>query len=148
MTEQTLLVIKPDAVKKGLAGYILKRFEDAGFRIKALRMLKLEKKFMERFYSHLKPKLNSRLFGNIVGWMCSGSIVVAVVECKNAVAKARQICGNTNPVKAKKGTIRALSADDLEKRAAQNKATRNLIHASGSREEAKREIAMFEKILR
>ncbi len=148
MREQTLLVIKPDAVKRGLAGYIIKRFEDKGFKIRAIKMLKLKKLFMNKFYSHLKPKLNPELFNNIAEWMCSGSIVVAVVECKNAVAKARQICGNTNPVKAKKGTIRALSADDLEKRAAQNKATRNLIHASGSREEAKREISMLRKFLR
>jgi nucleoside-diphosphate kinase len=128
---------------------MLKRFENASFSIVALKITKLSKSFMKKFYRHLKSKLNPRLFNAIIDYMCSGKVVIAIIERKNAVAIARKICGPTNPKEAPKGTIRGdFAIDDLVIRAKQNKATRNIIHASGSIEEAKEEIKMIKKYIR
>ncbi|MEM4641295.1 MAG: nucleoside-diphosphate kinase [Candidatus Pacearchaeota archaeon] len=149
MKERTLIIIKPDGVKKRLIGECLKRFEKAKFKIVALKVVKLRKRFMKKFYSHLKPKLNPKLFEAIINYMCSGNVVIAILERKNAVALARKICGPTNPKQATKGTIRGdFATDDLVARAKKNKATRNIIHASGSKEEAKREIKLFKNIFK
>ena len=148
MEEQTLIIIKPDGVKKGLISECFKRFEKAGFKIIALKITKLKKSFMKKFYQHLKSKLRPNLFNAIVDYMCSGKVVVAIVESKNAIAKARKICGPTNPKEAKKGTIRGdFATDDLVKRAKKNKETRNIIHASGSKKEAINEIKMIMELL-
>lgn len=147
--EKTLIIIKPDGVKKKLVGECLKRFERAGFDIIDLKVTKLKKSFVRKFYSHLKLKLRPKLFNAIVDYICSGKVVIAILERENAVEKARKICGNTNPKKAEKGTIRGdFATDDLIVRAKQNKATRNIIHASGSKEEAKKEIRMIKDIMR
>ena len=146
--EQTLIIIKPDGVKKKLAGECLKRFEKAGFEIIALKIAKLKKPFMKEFYKHLKLKLRLRLFNAIVDYMCSGKVVIAIIEGKNAISKTRKICGPTNPKEALKGTIRGdFATDDLVTRAKQNQATRNVIHASGSKQESRDEINMIKKIL-
>lgn len=144
MKEQTLIIIKPDGVKKKLVGECLKRFEKAKFDMLDLKIVQLKKPFMRKFYSHLKSKLRPKLFDAIVNYMSSGKVVVAVLERKNAVALARKICGPTNPKEAPKGTIRGdFATDDLVARAKQNKATRNIIHASGSKEEARKEILLI-----
>jgi len=144
MKEQTLIIIKPDGVKKKLVGECLRRFEKEGFDIVTLKVTKLKKPFMNKFYSHLKPKLRPKLFNAIINYLCSNKVVIAILERRNAVAKARKICGPTNPKEAQKGTIRGdFATDDLIKRAKQNKATRNIIHASGSKQEAKAEIRMI-----
>jgi nucleoside-diphosphate kinase len=148
MIEQTLIILKPDAVQRGLVESILDRFKKEGFSIKDLRSVKLNKEIMEKFYSHLKPKLNPELFDNISEWMCSERVFIGVFEREDAVAKAREICGDTDPSKAEEGTIRAMSADKLEERAALNLPTRNLIHASASREDAEREISIFRRFSR
>lgn len=145
--DKTLIIIKPDGVKKKLIGECLSRFEKAGFDIVDLKVTKLKKSFAKKFYAHLKRKLKPKLFNAIVDYMCSGKVAIAILERKNAVAKAREICGDTNPKKAKKGTIRGdFATDDLVVRAKQNKATRNIIHSSGSKKEAKQEIKMIKKI--
>lgn len=115
---------------------------------KSIKNAEAEKNFMRNFYSHLKSKLNKKLFDNIINWICSSEVVVAVLQGNNAVAKTRKICGPTNPKEAKKGTIRGdFSNDDLVKTAKQNKPVHNIIHSSGSREEARKEIKMFRKLL-
>lgn len=146
--ERTLIIIKPDGVKKKLVGECLKRFEKANLEIVALKVTKLKKSFMKKFYAHLKPKLRKKLFNAIVDYMCSGKVVIAILQGKNAISKARTICGPTNPKEAPKGTIRGdFATDDLVERAKKNKATRNIIHASGSREEARKEIKMIISLL-
>ncbi len=144
MKEKTLVIIKPDGVKKRLAGECLKRFERAGLGIAGLKVAKLRKPFMGKFYAHLKPKLRKKLFNAVIDFMCSGKVVMAVIEGENAVARVRKICGPTNPKEAPKGTIRGdFSTDDLAARARQNKATRNIIHASGSEEDARSELKLI-----
>ena len=148
MKEQTLIIIKPDGIRKKLIGECLRRFENKGFKIKVLEVIRLKKPFMNKFYSHLKKSLRQRLFNAIVDYMCSGEVVVSVIERKNAVLEARKICGSTNPKKALKGTIRGdFATDDLIERAKHNQATRNIIHASGSKEEAIKEIKLIKKLL-
>ncbi|MCX8193998.1 MAG: nucleoside-diphosphate kinase [Candidatus Pacearchaeota archaeon] len=148
MKEKTLIIIKPDGVKKHLVGECMRRFEKKGFSIVALKITELKKPFMQKFYYHLKQKLKPRLFNAIINYMCSGNVVIAILERKNAVALARKMCGPTNPKEAPKGTIRGdFATDDLVIRAKQNKATRNIIHASASKKEAEREIRLIKKLL-
>jgi nucleoside-diphosphate kinase len=147
MKQKTLIIIKPDGMKKRLAGECLKRFEKAGLEITFLKITKLNRKFVNKFYAHLKPKLRPKLFAAITEFMSSGKVAVAVLEGRNAVARVRKICGPTNPKEAPKGTIRGdFSTDDLAVRARQNKATRNIIHASGSGKEAINEINQIKKL--
>jgi len=146
--ERTLIIIKPDGVKKKLVGECLKRFENADFEIVALKVTKLKKSFLKKFYKHLKEKLRPKLFDAIIAYMCSGKVVIAILERENAVALARKICGATNPREAEKGTIRGdFATDDLIERAKKNKATRNIIHASSSVKEAKEEIRIVSKLV-
>ena len=148
MKQKTLLIVKPDGVKKGLVGECIKRFENNGFEILALKLTKLSKPFVADFYKHLKPKLNPKLFKAIIEFMSSGIVAIIIAERDNAVLKAREICGATNPKEAKKGTIRAdYSKEDLRINAKKNKATPNIIHASGSAEEAADEIRKIKKLL-
>lgn len=148
MKEKTLVIIKPDGVKKGLVGECLKRFEKAGFEILSLKVTKLSKSFMRDFYSHLKKKLNPKLFNAIVDYLCSGKVVIAILEGDNAVSKARKICGPTDPKQAPKGTIRGdFATDSLDLKKKQNKATKNIVHSSGDRKEAKDELRKIKKLL-
>ncbi|MBI4143871.1 nucleoside-diphosphate kinase [Candidatus Woesearchaeota archaeon] len=145
--EQTLVIIKPDGVKKRLVGECLKRFEKKGFSIVWLKRMTFSKSFVKRFYSHLAPpRLTKKLFSAVVCYLSSGPVVAVVLEAGNAVKKARQITGPTDPSKALRGTIRGDYATDvLAVRAKQGKACRNIIHASGSPEEAKNEIRLVGK---
>lgn len=146
--EKTLVIIKPDGVKKRLIGECLKRMEKADLAITSIKITQLKRQFMVKFYGHLKKKLNPELFNAIVSYLCSGKVAVAVVEGRNAVAKVRNICGPTNPKAAPRGTIRGdFATDSLEARARQNQATRNIIHASGSRDEALAEIKSIRPLL-
>ncbi|MEM0365317.1 MAG: nucleoside-diphosphate kinase [Candidatus Nitrosocaldus sp.] len=134
-SSKTLIVIKPDAVRKNLIGSILKRFEDEGFRIRELRMLRLSKEDAEEFYSVHKDK---PFFNELVQFITSGSIVAAILEDESsnddggmdAIAKVRRIIGATNPSKAEEGTIRRLYGSSI---------TENAIHASDSIESFERE---------
>ncbi|NCO23049.1 nucleoside-diphosphate kinase [bacterium (Candidatus Moisslbacteria) CG12_big_fil_rev_8_21_14_0_65_36_11] len=142
--EKTLIIIKPDGVRKNLIGECLRRFEKEGLEIINLKMAKFKKPFVKVFYSHLKSKVSRKLFQTIIDFMCSHKIVIAVLEGEGAVKKARKICGPINPKEAKKGTIRGdFSSDDLIENTRRNRATRNIIHSSGSKIEARREIGMI-----
>ena len=146
MGEKTLIIIKPDGVKKNLIGECLRRFEKKGLKVISLKMAKFKKPLMRVFYSHLKSKVSRKLFQAIIDFICSYKIVIAVLEGKGAVKKARKICGDINPQEAKRGTIRAdFSSDDLIENTRKNRATRNIIQSSGSKIQAKREIGMMIK---
>ncbi len=129
--EQTLSIIKPDAVKKGVIGKIIDRFESNGLRIAAMKKVELSKKDAEGFYAVHKER---PFFGELVEFMTSGPVVVMVLEGENAVLKNRELMGATNPKEAEKGTIRADFAESIDA---------NAVHGSDSLENAKIEISFF-----
>ncbi len=129
--EQTLSIIKPDAVSKGVMGKIIDRFESNSLRIAAMKKIKLTKEMAAEFYEVHKER---PFFNDLVEYMTSGPVVVMVLEGENAVAKNRELMGATNPKEAAPGTIRADFAESIEA---------NAVHGSDSLENAKREIAFF-----
>jgi len=129
--ERTLSIVKPDAVAKDVIGQIYQRFERAGLRIVAARMLYLSQRQAEGFYSVHRER---PFFPDLVKFMISGPIIVQVLEGENAIAKNRELMGATDPRKAEKGTIRADLADSIDA---------NAVHGSDSPETARAEIAYF-----
>jgi nucleoside-diphosphate kinase len=129
--EQTLSIIKPDAVAKGVIGKILDRFESNGLRIVATKKLQLSRKDAQTFYAVHKER---PFFGDLVDFMMSGPVVVTVLEGENAVQKNRDLMGATNPKEAAAGTIRADFAENIDA---------NAVHGSDSLENAQNEIAFF-----
>jgi nucleoside-diphosphate kinase len=129
--EQTLSIIKPDAVAKNVVGKILSRFEDAGLRIAATKKIQLSRAEAEAFYA---VHAERPFFGELVEFMISGPVVVTVLEGEDAMAKNRDLMGATNPKEAKAGTIRADFAESIDA---------NAVHGSDSVENAAIEIAFF-----
>jgi nucleoside-diphosphate kinase len=131
-TEQsTLLIVKPDAVRRGLVGEILSRVERKGLRIEALEIVRVSRELAERHYAEHRGK---PFFGQLVEFITSGDAVVARVGGREAVTVLRTLMGTTDPVKAAPGTIRGDLAIEL---------TENLVHGSDSPESAERELALF-----
>ncbi|HEX9916581.1 MAG TPA: nucleoside-diphosphate kinase [candidate division Zixibacteria bacterium] len=133
MPSKTLLFIKPDAVKRNLIGEIIKRIENAGFKVTALEMKKLSSKRTKEFYKIHKDK---PFFNQLVKSIANKPIVGMILEKKSAVMSLREFIGTTNPKKAKKGSIRADFGLDV---------TRNSVHASDSPKNAKIETKIFFK---
>jgi nucleoside-diphosphate kinase len=131
--ERTLSIIKPDAVKKNAIGQILARFEKAGLRIVAARMMHLSRAEAEGFYTVHRER---PFFGELVKFMTSGPVLVLALEGDNAVAQNRELMGATDPKKAAKGTIRADFADSIDA---------NAVHGSDSAENARTEVEYFFK---
>ena len=129
--ERTLSIVKPDAVKKNVIGQILARFEGAGLRIVAARMMHLSRAEAEGFYAVHRER---PFFKDLVGFMTSGPVLVQVLEGKDAIAKNRELMGATDPKKAAKGTIRADFAESIDA---------NAVHGSDGPETARTEIAYF-----
>ncbi|MFL6622439.1 MAG: nucleoside-diphosphate kinase [Sulfurifustis sp.] len=129
--ERTLSIVKPDAVAKNAIGAIYSRFEKAGLRIVAAKMLHLNKQQAEGFYAVHKSR---PFFNDLVKFMTSGPVMVQVLEGENAIARNRELMGATDPKKAAPGTIRADFASDVE---------RNAVHGSDGPETAKTEIEFF-----
>lgn len=132
-TERTLSIIKPDAVGKNVIGQIVSRFEDAGLTVIGAKMLHLSREQAEGFYAVHKER---PFFGELVGFMISGPVVVQVLEGDNAIAKNRELMGATNPKEAAAGTIRGDFAESIDA---------NAVHGSDSAENAKIEIDFFFK---
>ncbi|MDB4257327.1 nucleoside-diphosphate kinase [Arcobacteraceae bacterium] len=129
--EQTLSIIKPDAVAKNVVGKILERFESAGLRIAATRKMQLSKADAEAFYA---VHAQRPFFGDLVEFMISGPVVVSVLEGNNAMTINRDLMGATNPKEAEAGTIRADFAESIDA---------NAVHGSDSLENASNEINFF-----
>ena len=129
--ERTFSIIKPDAVAKNVIGEIYSRFEKAGLKIIAAKMLHLSRDQAEGFYAVHKER---PFFGELVAFMTSGPVMVQVLEGDNAVAVNRAIMGATNPQDAEPGTIRADFADTIDE---------NAVHGSDGPDTAKTEIAYF-----
>ena len=129
--EQTLSIIKPDAVAKNVVGQILARFEAAGLRIAATKKTRLSRVDAEAFYAIHSAR---PFFKDLVDFMISGPVVVSVLEGDNAMAINRELMGATNPAEAAPGTIRADFADSIDA---------NAVHGSDSVENAVNEINFF-----
>ena len=129
--ENTLSIIKPDAVSKNVLGKILDRFESSGLKIIAIKMLYLDKDMAAGFYSEHKDK---PFFDKLINFMTSGPVVVQVLSGENAIKTNRELMGNTNPEEAASGTIRSDFAESIDA---------NAVHGSDSSESAEREISYF-----
>ena len=131
MIEQTLAIIKPDAVSRGLIGKILTRLEAQGFRVRALRMVQLSKQTAEAFY---QVHAERPFYESLTTYMSSGPVVPMLLERDNAVQCLRELMGATNPEQAAPGTIRRDYGENIE---------RNAIHGSDAAATASMEIAFF-----
>ncbi|WP_244846483.1 nucleoside-diphosphate kinase [Caballeronia sp. SL2Y3] len=129
--ERTLSIIKPDAVAKNVIGQIYSRFENAGLKIIASRMVHLSRADAEKFYAVHAAR---PFFKDLVEFMVSGPVMIQVLEGESAIAKNRDLMGATDPKKADKGTIRADFADSIDA---------NAVHGSDAPETARQEIAFF-----
>jgi nucleoside-diphosphate kinase len=129
--ERTLSIVKPDGVAGNLIGDVYHRFEKAGLRIVAARMLQLSQQQAELFYDVHKER---PFYRDLVRYMTSGPVIAQVLEGEGAIAKHREIMGATDPKKAAKGTIRADLAKSIEQ---------NVVHGSDAADTAAREIAFF-----
>lgn len=129
--EKSLVLIKPDAMERGLATGILSRIEDAGLKLVALRMLHMDRTLAERHYTIHKDK---PFFRDLVDYIISAPIVAAVFEGEDAIERIRKLMGATDPAKAENGTIRQEFGVDIQ---------RNSTHASDSPENAAKEIEIF-----
>ncbi len=129
--QTTLAIIKPDAVSAGLAGKVLTALEEAGFRIRGMRALRLTRAQAEEFYDVHRER---PFFGSLVDFMTSGTCIPLVLEHANAVRHLRAAIGATDPAEADAGTVRALYAESKE---------RNAVHGSDSDANAAREIGFF-----
>ncbi len=129
--EQTLSIIKPDAVENNIIGAVIARFEKAGLTPVAMKMVHLSEDQAKAFYA---VHAERPFYMELVNFMIEGPVVLMVLEGKNAVAKNREIMGATNPKDAAPGTIRKDFSESIE---------RNTVHGSDSLENAKKEIAFF-----
>jgi len=129
--ERTLSIIKPDAVAKNVIGQIVARFESAGLKVIAARMMHLSTADAQAFYAVHRER---PFFKDLVSFMVSGPVMVQVLEGENAILKNRELMGATDPKKADKGTIRADFADSIDA---------NAVHGSDAAETAAAEIAFF-----
>ena len=129
--ERTLLMIKPDAVQRGLIGKIISRIEQKGLKIIALRMMSVDEQTAGRLYAE---HVHKPFFSSLVDFIMSGPIVAMVIEGRNAVSVVRGMVGATDPSKAAPNTIRGNFGFSI---------TQNIAHASDSLESAKREISIF-----
>ncbi len=174
MKERTLVAVKPDGMKRNLVGKIISRFEENGLKIVGLKMVKLNRGMAEKHYTDSDEQIvgmgnktldaggeskAKELFGTadhkeigikLRGWMIefimSSPLAAMVLEGENAVQNVRKIVGFTDPSKAEKGTLRSdLGTDSIAKANEEGRATENLVHASGSVEEAEKEIKLWFK---
>ncbi|CAL8284259.1 unnamed protein product [Merluccius merluccius] len=132
-TERTFIAVKPDGVQRGLVGDIIKRFEQKGFKLVAMRMTTASVELLQQHYADLKDR---PFFPSLVAYMSSGPVVAMVWEGLNAVKTGRVMLGETNPADSKPGTIRGDFCIQVGK---------NIIHGSDSVESAKQEIGLWFK---
>ena len=139
--ERTLVIIKPDGLKRKLVSEIIRRYENAGLKIVEKKNIKATRQLLRQHYSaHVKKPFYPALEKYVMEF----PIVAMIIEGENAIARVRKITGATDPAKAEKGTIRGdLGNDSVEKADREGRAIQNLIHASGNKEEAEKEIKLW-----
>ncbi len=131
MSERTFSIIKPDAVERNLTGAVLKMIQDEGLKVVAMKMIHMTKEQAQGFYAVHRER---PFFDSLTDFMCSGPVVVSVLEGEDAIVRYRKLMGATNPDNADEGTIRKLFALDVEK---------NTVHGSDGPETAAVEISYF-----
>ncbi len=164
--EKTVIVVKPDGVQRNLVGEIIRRYEQGGLHVVALKMLSVSKAFIKKHYPEKKDYLLSlaekgkkagdpyaskdpKGYGMMIvtgmrKYMTEGPVVAMILEGENAIKRAREITGYTDPSAAEKGTIRSnFGQDSILEANKERRPVRNLIHASGNAEEAEHEIALW-----
>ncbi|MDQ0150088.1 nucleoside-diphosphate kinase [Eubacterium multiforme] len=129
--EKSLVLIKPDGVEQNVIGKILSMYEEDGLKIIALKMMTIDREFAMKHYSE---HIGKPFFEKLINYITRGPLCALILEGDDAINKIRKINGATNPEKAEKGTIRALYGKNL---------TENCVHASDSKESAKREINLW-----
>lgn len=130
-TERSLILLKPDSVKKALCGKVIARYEEAGFTIRGIKMMQLSDELLAEHYSHVADQ---PFFPNIVAFMQSAPVIAMILEADDVIAKVREMLGATNSKEAAAGTIRADFGEDM---------MTNVCHASDSPENGEVEVARF-----
>jgi nucleoside-diphosphate kinase len=144
LRERTLVVLKPDAVARGLAGRIIQRFEDASLKIIGIKMRQIDAEFTRRHYFDLEDRLGPVVYNATAAFMQRGPVIALVIEGEEAVTTVRKIVGSTYPSEAQPGSIRGDFAHQSKAVATTTgKAVANLVHASGNAEEAKYEVDLW-----
>jgi nucleoside-diphosphate kinase len=142
--EKTLVLLKPDAVARGLTGRIFARFEDTALKIVGVKMKHLDAEFTRKHYFDLEERLGADIYNSTAAFMQTGPVIALALEGVDAVAKVRQIIGGTYPNAAAPGTVRGDFAHQTKTSSeVSGKAVMNLVHASGNSEEAKYEVALW-----
>ena len=142
--ERTLVVLKPDAVARGLAGRIIQRFEDATLKIIGIKMRLMDADFTRKHYFDLEERLGPVVYNATAAFMQKGPVIAIVIEGEDAVATVRKLVGSTYPNEAIPGSIRGDFAHQSKIVATTTgKAVANLVHASGNREEAQYEVDLW-----
>ncbi|GBE57708.1 nucleoside diphosphate kinase [bacterium BMS3Abin01] len=129
--EKTFVLVKPGAVARGLVGEVVRRFERRGFRVRAMKMLQVDRDLAAEHYAEHREK---DFFGELVGSITSGPVVAFVLEGPEAIAAVRKMMGSTNPLAAEPGTIRGDLATEI---------VANIVHGSDGAESARREINLY-----
>ena len=169
MIERTLVIVKPDGVKRSLSGEIISRFEKAGLKVVGMKMVWIDKNFARKHYpetlvpvitektfkdfdelgikvNESKEAVGKRAWENLIDYITEGPVVVIVLEGVHGIEVVRKITGGTSPSKAQPGTIRGdFSHISMGYATYRKFGGRNLIHASGTKEEAKKEISLWFK---
>ena len=139
--ERTLIIVKPDGVKRGLVDKIVERYEEKGLKVVALKKVRATQALLKKHYS---AHIGKSFYAGLEKFMTSGDVVPFVLEGKDAIKRAREITGATDTSKAIKGTVRGdWGTDSGEKADKEGRAIENLVHASGTREEAETEIRLW-----
>ena len=142
--ERTLVLLKPDAVARGLAGRVLARFEDAALKIVGVKMRRLDAEFTRKHYFDLEERLGAEIYNLTAAFMQSGPVIAVALEGVDAVAKVRKLIGSTYPDQAAPGTVRGDFAHQTKASSeVSGKAVMNLVHASGNSQEAKYEVELW-----
>jgi nucleoside-diphosphate kinase len=144
LRERTLVVLKPDAVARGLAGRIIQRFEDASLKIIGMKMREMDAEFARKHYFDLEDRMGADVYNATAAFMQRGPVIAFVVEGEDAVATVRKIVGSTYPNEAQPGSIRGDFAHQSKAVASvTGKAVANLVHASGNPGEAQYEVDLW-----
>jgi nucleoside-diphosphate kinase len=142
--ERTLVLLKPDAVARGIAGQVIGRFEMAALKIVGTKMRHMDAEFTRKHYFDLEERAGSEIYNCTAGFMQSGPVIALALEGVDAVAKVRKIIGSTFPDQAAPGTVRGDFAHQTKASSeVSGKAVMNLVHASGNSQEAKYEVELW-----
>jgi nucleoside-diphosphate kinase len=142
--ERTLVLLKPDALVRGLVGRILTRFEDAALKIVGTKMTWMDEEFTRKHYFDLEQRLGAEVYRVTAAFMQQGPVIALVLEGYDAIATVRKIVGSTYPNQAPAGTVRGdFSHYSAAGSVASGKAVANLVHASGNAEEARQEVELW-----